>query len=83
MTEHIDDAGIGDAVRLVVELQLGRQSVTMDQRLAEDLEADSFDAMNIIAILEENFRITISEEAAAATVTVGDLVRLVESLGTP
>lgn len=82
MTDAVD-GGIGDAVRLVIELQLGRESVTMEQRLAEDLEADSFDVMNIIAILEEDHRITISEEAAAATVTVGDLVRLVESLGTP
>ncbi len=68
------------SVRLAVELQLGRETVSLDDHLAEDLDADSFDLMNIAAVLEEDHGIFITEEAAGAVRTVGDLVDLVTSL---
>ena len=71
---------LSEAVRLVVELQLGREEVTADERLVEDLEADSFDLMNIVAIVEDDHGVMITEEAAATVRTVGDLVALVTSL---
>jgi acyl carrier protein len=74
------DHGLPEAVALVVELHLGKESVKMDQRLFEDLEADSFDLLNIVVILEEEHDIAISESAAAAVRTVADLVALVASL---
>ena len=71
------------AVRLVVELQLGRDEVTLDQHLVEELNADSFDVMNIVAVLEEQHQVMITEEAAARLETVADLVQLVASLLQP
>ncbi len=68
------------AVRLAVELHLGRETVADGDRLTEDLGADSFDLMNIAAILEEDLDIVITEQAAAEVRTVGDLVALVTSL---
>ena len=72
-----------DAVHLVLELQLGVESVRTNDRLFEDLDADSFDLMNVVVILEEDHSVTISEAAAASASTVGDLVSLVESLKQP
>lgn len=77
-----DDAasGVRDAVHLVLELHLGVDTVGSDDRMFEDLDADSFDLMNIVVTLEEDHAIAISETAAASVGTVGDLVSLVESL---
>lgn len=80
---HAADPGLADAVRLVVELHLGRQSVAPEDRLVEDLEVDSFDLMNIVAILEEDLGIAITEESAASLATVGELVQLVASVSQP
>ena len=80
MSSDAENNAVSDAAKLVVELQLGQEEVTMDQSLVEDLEADSFDLMNIVAILEEDHGVAITEEAAAAVRTVGDLVALVTSL---
>ena len=71
---------VRDAVHLVLELHLGVDNVRPDDRLLEDLDADSFDLMNVVVILEKDHGITISETAAASASTVGDLVSLVESL---
>jgi acyl carrier protein len=80
MTEAGAARGLSDAVRLVVELQLGRPTVELTDRLAEDLNADSFSLMNIVVVLEENLSVRITEEAAASVHTVGDLVALVTAL---
>ena len=74
---------LDEAVMLVVELQLGRDRVGIDQHLTGDLEADSFDIMNIVAILEEDHGVVITEEAATTVETVGDLIQLVRSLRQP
>ena len=71
---------VADSVRLAIELQLGHEEVSQGQRLAEDLDATSFDLLNLVITLEENHGIHITEQAAAQVRTVGDLVALVESL---
>jgi len=80
VTEADAAHGLSDAVRLVVELQLGHPTVVLTDRLAEDLAADSFGLMNIVIVLEEDLGVQITEEAAAGVHTVGDLVALVTSL---
>lgn len=70
---------IAASVRLVIELQLGRDKVADSERLVEDLEADSFDVMNIVAVLEEQHDVMITEEQAADAETVRDLVELVSA----
>jgi acyl carrier protein len=76
-------ADLRGAVRLVVELQLGRDAVADTDQLVADLEADSFDVMNIVAVLEENHGVMITEQAAVEVRTVEDLVQLVDSLKGP
>ena len=81
----IDDApsSVRDAVHLVLEIQLGVDTVGTGDRLFEDLDADSFDLMNVVVILEEDHGVAISETEAASVHTVGDLVSLLESLKLP
>lgn len=83
MINENDNSAVRDAVNLVLELHLGVDKVETGQRLSEDLEVDSFDLMNIVVILEQDFDIRISETAAASVRTVGELVSLVESLTQP
>lgn len=83
MINENGNSSVRDSVHLVLELHLGVDKVETRQRLSEDLEVDSFDLMNIIVVLEQDFDIRISETAAASVRTVGELVSLVESLRQP
>jgi acyl carrier protein len=67
--------------RLIVEeLNVSEDKVTQDARLAEDLGADSIDAVELIMNIEEAFDIQVSDEDAQGIKTVGDLVKYVEAL---
>ena len=61
----------------VVRAQLGCRHARPEDRLQEDLGADSADLLNLIVALEDRFGIAISEEDAATLGTVADLSRLV------
>ena len=63
---------------IVEKLNVKADKVTMDARLVEDLEADSLDAVEVIMELEEEFNISIDDDAAQNIKTVGDLVRYIE-----
>ena len=58
----------------LVARQLGRHQVGLDDRLIEDLGAESVDLVTIVAVLEESYLITIAEERLPGLRTVGDLV---------
>jgi acyl carrier protein len=67
--------------RLIVEeLNVSEDKVTQEARLAEDLGADSIDAVELIMNIEEAFDIQVSDEDAQGIKTVGDLVKYVEAL---
>lgn len=51
--------------------------VTMDARLAHDIELDSMGLTVVAVALENRFRIKLDEGDAGQLETVGDLVRLV------
>ncbi len=63
---------------IVEKLNVKADKVTMDARLVEDLEADSLDAVEVIMELEEEFNISIDDDAAQNIKTVGDIVRYIE-----
>lgn len=63
---------------IVEKLNVKADKVTMDARLVEDLEADSLDAVEVIMELEEEFNISIDDDAAQSIKTVGDIVRYIE-----
>ena len=60
--------------------QINQDQITMESDLSDDLLADELDNVEIIMAVEDEFNITIHDEEAADIKTVGDLVKLVDSL---
>ena len=67
-----------EEIILIVGLQLGIKNVSEEQRIVEDLGAQSADLVNIIVAIEEKYQIFISEEKIAIIRTVKDLYSSVE-----
>lgn len=59
----------------IVSMQLGRRMVSAEDRMVEDLGAESVDVVNIIARIEERYGVTIEEQDLPDLVTVRDLHR--------
>lgn len=62
------------------ELNVPEEKITLQARLAEDLGADSIDAVELIMNIEDEFNIQVSDEQAQSIKTVGDLVKYIEAL---
>lgn len=60
--------------------QINQDQITMESDLSDDLLADELDNVEIIMAVEDEFNITIHDEDAIGIKTVGDLVKLVDSL---
>jgi acyl carrier protein len=60
-----------------VSLVLGRRGVKADDRLIEDLGAESIDVLGVMVTLEEKHGVTIDETAIARVSTVRDLYDVV------
>jgi acyl carrier protein len=60
-------------VRDLVARQLGQHDVGMDDRLIEDLGAESIDLVTIVAVLEEAYGVSVDEERLPLIHTVRDL----------
>ena len=65
--------------RNVETLSCDADKVTMEARLAEDLEADSLAAVELSMALEEAFGVTIEDGVLPTLKTVGDLVNYVDA----
>jgi len=65
---------------IIEELNVPEAKITMQARLAEDLGADSIDAVELIMNIEDEFSIQVSDEEAQNIKTVGDLVKYVEAV---
>ena len=55
------------------------EDVTMEATLAEDLGADSLDAVELNIALEEQLGLSIADEDRPNMKTVGDIVRYLEA----
>lgn len=64
---------------IVEELSVDAEDITLETNIAEDLGADSLDAVELIMSIEDEYDIMISDEAAMDVRTVGQLVKLIES----
>jgi acyl carrier protein len=62
-----------DDVCRTVSLVLGRRGAKPDDRLMEDLGAESIDILGVMVTAEEKYRVTVDEAAMAAVSTVRDL----------
>ena len=65
-----------EEVGRTVGLILGRRKVTADERLIEDLGAESADLLNIMVTLEQQHGVKIDDAEMAAAATVRDLYDL-------
>lgn len=61
------------------QLRVDKSKITAKTNIAADLGADSLDLVEILMSLEEEFNISIPDEAIPGIVTVGDLVKYIES----
>ena len=61
----------------LVAVQLGIREVRSEDRIVENLGAESADVVNIVAAVEDKYGITVEEEELPDIVTVADLFNLV------
>lgn len=64
---------------IVNNLSVSAEKVTLEAHLADDLGADSIDAVQIIMDIEDAFSVTIADEATENIKTVKDLVDYIEN----
>ncbi len=64
---------------IVNELKVEADKVTLEANLHDDLGADSIDAVEVIMSLEDEFGISIDDDAAQNIKTVQDLVNYIEN----
>jgi acyl carrier protein len=62
-----------EQVRELIARQLGWHAVSLDDRLVEDLGADSMDLVTIVAVAEETYDIHVPEERLPLLRTVQDV----------
>ncbi len=74
---------IFDKVKEIICEELGIEAdiVTMEASLADDLGADSLDAIELIMAIEEKFDVEISDSEAAKIKLVSDMVNYLEQAG--
>lgn len=68
----------GEDIQTLVGLQLGKRKVSAQDRLMEDLGAESADIVNIIATIEDKYRISLEEADISMVRTVKDLYDLIK-----
>lgn len=64
---------------IVDTLNCEMDDVTMEARLAEDLEADSLDAVELNMALEDELGVGVPDEELSSMKTVGDIVNYLEA----
>lgn len=65
---------------LVAELQIDEKDITMDAELSNDLNINSIELADLVMMCEEKFGIEISEDDSNKFITVGDVVKYLETL---
>ena len=62
-----------------VQLKAPEDKITPESRLVEDLGADSANVMVMIMDMEDQFDLTVEDEAINTLKTVGDVVKYIEA----
>ena len=62
------------------QLEIDPETITPDTNIYDDLGADSLDAVELVMSLEDEYGITIPDEAANDLVTVGKIVEYLEKV---
>ena len=61
------------------QLSVDADKVTLEANIQEDLDADSLDIVDLITTIEDEFDISIPDEAVEEIKTVNDIVTYVEN----
>lgn len=61
------------------QLKVDPATIKPETRLVEDLKADSANVMVMIMDMEDNFNITVEDDAVNTLKTVGDVVNYIEA----
>ena len=64
---------------LAEKFDVAADTLTMDTKIKEDLQADSLDVVELMMDLEENCGITIEDDDAMKMSTIGDIVKYIEA----
>ncbi len=64
---------------LAKQLRIDKSKINSKTNIASDLGADSLDLVEVLMSLEEEFNISIPDEAIPGIVTVEDLVKYIDS----
>ncbi len=77
----MSDKSTEDRVKDIIVEQLGVSAdlVTIDAKFIEDLGADSLDTVELVMAFEEEFGIEVPDEAAEKLLSVGDVVRYIDT----
>ena len=65
---------------LAQQFEIDPETITPDTNLFDDLGADSLDVVELIMSLEDEYGITIPDDAAADLVTVGKIAEYLEKV---
>lgn len=65
---------------LVEELQIDSAAITEEAELSADLGINSIELANLVMLCEEKFDLTIDDDDIHKLVTVGDVVKYLESI---
>ena len=60
------------------QLSVEADEVSLDSNIQDDLGADSLDVVDLITTIEDEFDISIPDEAVEEIKTVGDIVNYIE-----
>jgi acyl carrier protein len=72
--------GNADQIRELIARQLGVHEVGLNDRLVEDLRAESIDLVSIIAVIEETYGVGVDEQRLPLLRTLADLAAELECL---
>ena len=64
---------------LVEELRVNAEDITMEAELVGDLGINSLELADLVLLCEERFNVAIDDEDLHNFITVGDVVRYLES----
>ena len=62
------------------QLEIDIEKITMDTHIVNDLGADSLDVVELLMSLEDEYEVTITDDAVRELFTVREVVEFVEKL---
>ncbi len=65
---------------LVSELQINKEDITMEAELSNDLGINSIELADLVMLCEEKFGIEIADDDIHKFITVGDVVKYLDTL---